>query len=130
MAIEHGYVGRQISSNVFLNWEKHSKFDENCRHTRSFGKPGKNDEILYENRVRKQSEGLLSRASHIFTYSCAKGERITAAIAYDEWDDGTGGYPELLSGGIGEKTITVKVESKLARGFHHQFVVYGTISKK
>ena len=130
MALELGCVGCQISSYVFSNWEKHSKFDENCRHTRAFGKPGKNDAILYEKRVRKQSEGILSRASHTFTYSCAKGERITAAIAYDEWDDGTGGYPELQDGGIGEKTITVKVDSRIARGFHHQFVVYGTTSKK
>ena len=130
MALEYGRVGGQISSDVFSNWEKHSKFDENCRHTRAFGKPGKNNEILYEKRVRKQSEGVFGKASHTFTYSCAKGERITAAIAYDEWDDGTGGYPELQDGGIGEKTITVEVTSQYLRGFHHQFVVYGTTSKK
>ena len=59
MALEYGRVGEQMSSDVFLNCEKHSKFDENCSHTRAFGKPGENDKVLYEDRVHKQSEGLI-----------------------------------------------------------------------
>ena len=128
MALENGYVGGQISSNMFSNWNEYSKFKEHVRHTRAYGRPCDSDVILYEEVAHKVWE--IGKASHIFTYSCEKGEKITAAIAYDLWSDGTGGYPELLSGGIGEKTISFEVKSQLLRGFHHQFVVYGTTSKK
>ena len=132
MALECRPVGEKISEDVYWNWEKHSKFDEDCRHTRTYGSLGKSDDvILYKEEVHKEWE--IGKASHIFTYSCAKGERITAAIAYDLWSDGTGGYPELLSRStrvtvvMGKDAIAVEVKSQLLRGFHFQFVVYGKI---
>ena len=95
------------------------------RHTLSLNKPGDNDEVLYEEHCRKGAK-FLSEVKHTFKYTCEEEERITAVIAYDKWSDDTGGHPKLMSGGLGNSGVIIEVTSERNRGFHFQFIVYGT----
>ena len=97
----------------------------NGRHTLSFGTPGKNDVVLYEDEVRKSSK-FLSEVKHTFSYTCKSGETITAVAAQDKWSDDTGGNPKVVSGGLGKSGVAVEVTSQFGRGFHFRFIVYGT----
>ena len=97
----------------------------NGRHTLSLEKPGDNDVVLCNETIRKGSK-FLSEVTHTFSYSCKKGERITAVTAYDKWSDDTGGHPKLVRGGVGKKEVVIEVTSERNRGFHFQFIVYGT----
>lgn len=93
-------------------------------HTLREGRHGPNDEILYQTEKRKGDE-FLSRVSHTFSYTAKDDEVITEVLAEDQWDDDTGGNPELISGGIGCKEVKVKVTSRKNRGFNFKFYVYG-----
>lgn len=96
----------------------------NGRHNLSLGEPSSTDKVLYQSEMKKEYS-LLGHASHTFSYVCKKGEKITAVVAFDKWDDDTGGNPKLESGGVGCKDVSITVTSCFSRGFHHDFVVYG-----
>ena len=53
------------------------------------------------------------------------GEEITAVLVEDLLDDDTGGYPQLVSGGVGEQHVSIKITSQQGCGFHFEFSVYG-----
>lgn len=98
------------------------------RHSMTLGTIKDNAEVLYEENIRKGYKFNFSDAtvSHKFKYKCKQGETIQAVVAYDCWDDDTGGTPELISGGVGYDEVVIKVTSRFVRGFHFKFYVYGT----
>ena len=105
-------------------WNEISTKGNGC-HTLSLGKPDQNDIILFEEDVKKNSK-FMSEVKYRFSYSCRRGETITAVVAQDKWTDDTGGNPEVVSGGLGQSGIAIRVTSQFGRGFHFRFVVYGT----
>jgi len=94
------------------------------RHTLREGRHGPDDIILYRTEKRKGDEWW-AKVSHTFSYTARDDEVITEVLAEDQWDDDTGGNPELISGGVGCREVTVKVTSRVNRGFKFHFYVYG-----
>lgn len=94
------------------------------RHTLLINKPSEGDVILYESEFRKGA-AMLATVTHEFSYTCKNNEEITSVVAYDNWSDDTGGNPEVIKGGVGERNVTIKITSKFARGFNFKFIVYG-----
>ena len=117
-------AGAKIAEELYEKWQDFASSGHG-RHTLSLGTPGDSDVVLYEEHIRKGYE-LFSKVSHTFSYSCSSGERIKAVLCYDKWSDDTGGNPEVISGGVGQSSVRIKVTSQTNRGFHFQFVVYGT----
>ena len=93
------------------------------RHSLTVGAPGENDFVLDQSDVPKPDR-FLQRVSHKYSYR-ESGMVITAILAYDKWDDNTGGSPEIVGGGVNEDNVEILVTSILNRGFHFKFVVYG-----
>ena len=103
------------------------KWHELCgsgRRSLTLGTPSSQDVVLYEEQIRKEY-ALFSNVSHTFSYKRQRGEEITAVLAYDCWDDSTGGDPEKKSGGVGQDEVSIRVTSQFNRGFHFKFIVYG-----
>ena len=88
------------------------------------GEPEVGDILLY---IDQKSKGHGVDDSHVFQYS--EDVTITAVVARDNWNDDTGGYPEIISGGPGHKHVEVKVTSGSRGGFDHTFQVYGKKQK-
>ncbi|XP_066925408.1 probable salivary secreted peptide [Clytia hemisphaerica] len=109
------------TKNILGKWQELSA--GNGRHNLTLGNPGKNDVILYEEKVRKGSS--MSHVTHEFEYQKNSGERITSVLAYDEWSDDTGGDAQRISGGVNQDHVTIKIKSRFMRGFHFKFIVYG-----
>jgi len=80
-------------------------------------------DILLHEEQRRPGFKMAGRVEHFFQYSGDKV--ITAVVARDNWGDDTGGEPEIISGGPGEKHVKVKVTSQYMRGFNHTVYVYG-----
>ena len=83
------------------------------------------DTLLY--RKQKSSAPGFGTVSHEYQY--IGDTRITAVEAIDNRNDGTGGDPEIISGGVGHKNVTVRVTSRHFRGFDHTVYVYGEKKK-
>ena len=79
--------------------------------------------VLDQSDVRKPDR-FLQRVSHKYSYR-ESGMVITAVLAYDTWDDNTGGSPDHVGGGVNEDNVEILVTSILNRGFHFKFIVYG-----
>jgi len=94
------------------------------RHTLKEGSRGPDDIILYQEEKRKGNK-FMTTVSHTFSYRARDDEEITKVLAEDQWSDDTGGNPELISGGVGCREVTIKVTSQFNRGFHFHFYVYG-----
>ena len=94
------------------------------QHTLKLGEPGPDDIILYQEKYRK-GDKVLSKVRHTFTYTAKDNEEITAVSAEDQWLDDTGGNPLLISGGVGQREVTIQITSQRNRGFHFHFYVYG-----
>lgn len=82
------------------------------------GQPEVGDILLHSDQKSEGGEGR-----HVFQYSGK--DTITAVVAKDNWDNDTGGYPKIISGGPGYKHVEVEVTSRSCRGFDHTFQVYG-----
>ena len=92
------------------------------RHTLTIGKHG---ELAVQHLERVKKEGSPPGwVSHTFNYKCDLGDVITEVEAYDHWSDDTGGNAEVVSGGVGQREVTVKVTSQWCRGFDFTFCVY------
>ena len=91
------------------------------KHNLVVGKPGAGDILLHaEQRCKGYRFGWVS---HVYQY---KGDTtITAVVAEDNRNNNTGGNPEIISGGVGHKSVLVKVTSRIFRGFDHTVHVYG-----
>ena len=86
------------------------------------GKPEVGDILLYSE--QKSERGCVD---HVFQY---RGDvTITAVVAKDNWNNDTGAYPEIISGGPGHKHVEVKVASRSYRGFDYTIEVYGKKKK-
>lgn len=94
------------------------------RHTMILGRVEDGDDLLCSEDIRRGSGW--STVSYTFAYHCKRGESIKAVVAYDCWDDDTGGDAEVKNGGVGQDKVEIKVTSKALRGFHFKFYVYGT----
>ena len=92
------------------------------RHDLFKGKAEPGDILLYEEQ-KCPSYKMMGRVTHVFEYSGNK--TITAVVAKDNWDDDTGGDPEIIGGGPGQRHVKVKVTSQYMRGFDHTVYVYG-----
>ena len=54
------------------------------------------------------------------------GDNIIGCVhAIDGWDDGTGGFAEIVGGGIGYNYVDVRITSQFSRGFRFTIEVYG-----
>lgn len=79
------------------------------------------DILLY--REQKSVGRVVGCVSPVYQYS---GDiTITGVVAKDNWEDDTGGNPEIISGGLGYKHVTVKVTSRFGRGIDHTVLVFG-----
>jgi hypothetical protein len=59
------------------------------------------------------------------------GENIIGCVhALDYWTDDTGGYAEIVQGGIGYNHVDVKITSQFSRGFWFDVEVYGQKPRK
>lgn len=91
------------------------------RHDLMKGTPKPGDVLIYQE--QRRAGYTLTYATYDFEYIGDK--TITAIFANDNWDDDTGGDAEIIKGGIGMKYVTVRVTSKLLRGFDFTVYVYG-----
>jgi len=65
--------------------------------------------------------GHVSATKHINV-----GNNIIGCVhAHDQWTDGTGGYAELVGGGVGHNHVDVKITSQFNRGFWFVIEVFG-----
>ena len=94
------------------------------RHNLECSRPGRDDIILNSKKIRKGGS-FMATVSETYSYRCEQGYIITAVLAEDQWDDDTGGNPELVSGGVDQRHVEIKVTSQWSRGFHFKFIVYG-----
>ena len=94
------------------------------QHTLKLGSRHPGDTELYSQEVRK-GDKFFSTVSHTFHYRARDNEEITAVVAEDQWWDDTGGIPVLVSGGVGQREVTIELTSQRNRGFHFHFYVYG-----
>ena len=125
MAKSHDRYTLEYPSRVKEIWSQLTTGTD--RHNLTIGKPSDKDVVLYSDDERKQNG--VGWVYHTFSYTCKPGEEITAVLAYDLWDDGTGGDPNLESGGVGQKEVSIKVTSQFMRGSHHKVIVYGKRKK-
>ena len=90
------------------------------QHNLEKGEREAGDTLLYRKRVGFQTFRYVPEIyEHCGDYT------ITAVVAEDNWSNDTGGDPEIVDGGPGFKHVTVKVTSKISRGFDHTVYVYG-----
>lgn len=61
----------------------------------------------------------------VFQVAFVSEEIITAIEVIDLWNDGTGGQVSLRSGGIGEKSLYLKIRSQPSRGFKFAVRIWG-----
>jgi len=94
------------------------------QHTLKLGSRHPGDTELYSQEVRKR-DIFFSTVSHTFHYRARDNEEITAVVTKDQWSDDTGGIAVLVSGGVGQREVTIEVTSQRNRGFHFHFYVYG-----
>ncbi|XP_068730993.1 uncharacterized protein [Montipora capricornis] len=97
----------------------------NGQHNLVVGKPQAGDILLHAEQ-KCQGRGF-NRASHVYQHS--GDNTITAVVAKDNWEDDTGGNPEIISGGPGYKHVRVKVTSRSEGGFNHTVYVFGKKQK-
>ena len=90
-------------------------------HNLVVGKREAGDILLHSE--QKSSGNGPGYVSHVYEYTgnCP----ITAVEAKDNWNDDTGGDPEIISGGPGHTHVKVKVTSRFLRGFDHTVLVFG-----
>ena len=74
-------------------------------HNLVVGKPDAGDSILHSEQICR-GYGL-GWVSHVYEYS--GNSPITAVEAKDNWNDDTGGDPEIICGGPGHTHVKVKV---------------------
>ena len=97
----------------------------NGEHNLFVGEREDGDILLHSE--HKSSGNGLGYVSHVYEYS--GNSLITAVEAKDNWNDDTGGNPEIISGGPGHEHVAVKVTSRFLRGFDHTVHVYGKDKK-
>ncbi|XP_069694666.1 probable salivary secreted peptide [Periplaneta americana] len=83
-------------------------------------RPG--DRLLLDRSVSRSSK-FLSKVSDTVRYSGS--ETINCIEAIDGWNDDTGGYAEIVDGGLGQRHVAIKITSRNSRGFHFFVKVYG-----
>ena len=85
------------------------------------------DEQLYQERIRKEYryQPEVYYTSHTFVYRGTSSTVITCVEANDCWDDGTGGEPSLIDGGLGESFVNVQVMGQFMSDFEHTVTIYG-----
>ena len=99
--------------------------DGNGPHNLVVGNREDGDILLHQE--QKSSAPGFGTVFHDYQYS--GDTRITAVEAKDNWNDGRGGDPQIISGGVGHKSVTVRVTSRLVTGFDHTVYVYGKRKK-
>lgn len=96
-------------------------------HDLLLGQAGYGDVVLYQVNEYKYAFPLIVRSSTIeypqpgqqnFAY-------IRAVYIKDNYRDGTGGYPSVSSGGVGQKFIKIKLKSQRGSGFNFTVTIYG-----
>lgn len=50
---------------------------------------------------------------------------ITSIKVTNNWNDGTGGYVEIKSGGVNCKFVTIELTSQFSRGFDFNIEIWG-----
>lgn len=50
---------------------------------------------------------------------------IKAIYVKDNFIDGNGGYPTILTGGVGQRFVTIKLKSQRHHGFNFTITIYG-----
>ena len=93
------------------------------RHNFKLCKPLRGDTLLTTRLSARTFKflGYVSQTDHIDV-----GNKIIGCVhALDGWDDGTGGYAEIVRGGTGYNYVDVKITSQFSRGFWFEIKVYG-----
>ena len=110
---------------VNLTGEAWTTIEGNGQHNLVEGKPQAGDILLHAEQ-KCQGRGF-DHVSHVYQHS---GDiTITAVVAKDNWNDDKGGDPEIISGGVGDKHVKVKVTSRSGGGFNHTVYVFGKKQK-
>ena len=84
-------------------------------------KPG--DRLLTEKLIVRTYK-LLGYASSDMTYSNPDA-KINCIEVTDQKENGTGGYTNIVSGGVGHNTVTLHFKSQFSRGFSFVVKIYG-----
>nr|WEY07721.1 putative salivary secreted peptide 1 [Ephestia kuehniella] len=96
-------------------------------HDLVLGKPGFGDVIIYRTNEYKYGFPLFVRTSIIeypepghynFAY-------ITSIYVKDNDHDGTGGYPTISSGGVGQRFAKIKLKSQRGGGLNFTITIHG-----
>ncbi|CAH0714892.1 unnamed protein product, partial [Brenthis ino] len=91
------------------------------------GQANYGDVILYKVNEYKYGFPLIVRTStieypeagqHNFAY-------IRAIFVKDNYIDGTGGYPTISAGGVGQRFVKIKLKSQRGNGFNFTVTIYG-----
>lgn len=81
------------------------------------------DRLLAEKSVAK-SFRFLRRVSATISFD-ASPWTINCVHAVDQWSGGRGGYAQIVGGGLGQRHVTVKITSRIGRGFYFIVRIYG-----
>ena len=64
----------------------------------------------------------------IHDFKADPGEVINRIVAMDRWDDDTGGFMQIINGGINQDHVILKAKSRLFRGQHFTVEIF-TVKK-
>ncbi|XP_053620099.1 probable salivary secreted peptide [Plodia interpunctella] len=96
-------------------------------HDLVIGKPGFGDVIIYRINEYKYGFPFIVRSSTIEYpepghYNLAY---ISSIYVKDNEYDGSGGYPTISAGGVGQRFAKIKLKSQRGNGFNFTITIYG-----
>jgi hypothetical protein len=98
------------------------------RHNYTPCQPQPGDILLHSEKVARTYTFLRHTSA---TVHIDVGDHIIVCVhALDGWDDDTGGYAEIVGGGIGYSYVDVTITSQFSRGFSFWIEVYGQIPQQ
>ncbi|KDR17228.1 hypothetical protein L798_08955 [Zootermopsis nevadensis] len=68
---------------------------------------------------------FLSYVSDEIIIDVGRENRINCVEIIDRWNDGTGGFAQIIEGGVTHTYVKVKIRSKFNRSFWFDVKVYG-----
>ncbi|XP_047539261.1 probable salivary secreted peptide [Vanessa atalanta] len=96
-------------------------------HDLAIGQASYGDVVIYKVNEYKYGFPLVVRTS-IIEYPEAGQQNfayIKAIFIKDNYIDGTGGYPTISSGGVGQRFVKIKLKSQRSHGFNFTVTIYG-----
>ncbi|KAJ0171286.1 hypothetical protein K1T71_012836 [Dendrolimus kikuchii] len=96
-------------------------------HDLLLGQPTYGDVVIYKYNEYKYGFPLIVRTSYIEypEYGTTNFAYIKAIYVKDNDKDGSGGYPMIAAGGVGQRFVKIKLKSQRSYGFNFTITIYG-----